>query len=320
VATEPDLLYKIAKAYYEDGLTQSQIGARLGLSRIKVSRLLHEARQTRVVQITITPPPHSYADLERELAAAYGLDDVVLVSPPSSSHADLLAALGQAAAQYLARCLDESDVLDVSWGTTLRAVVDAMTPMNMPRLRVVQMLGGLGNVEAEVLGGDLVLRMAQVLGAKPFLLPSPGIVPSKVVRDALVEDVIIARTLDLACHATVALVGIGSPTPDSVVIQSGILTTGELDELYAVGAVGDIVMRFVDSEGRAVQHPIHQRIVGLDINQIRRVPRVIGVAGGQTKFPVIRAALRGKIISVLITDTAVGQRLIDAQATEGRPG
>ena len=320
MATEPDLLYKIAKAYYEDGLTQSQIGARLGLSRIKVSRLLHEARQTRVVQITITPPPHSYADLERELAAAYGLDDVVLVSPPSSSHADLLAALGQAAAQYLARCLDESDVLDVSWGTTLRAVVDAMTPMNMPRLRVVQMLGGLGNVEAEVLGGDLVLRMAQVLGAKPFLLPSPGIVPSKVVRDALVEDVIIARTLDLACHATVALVGIGSPTPDSVVIQSGILTTGELDELYAVGAVGDIVMRFVDSEGRAVQHPIHQRIVGLDINQIRRVPRVIGVAGGQTKFPVIRAALRGKIISVLITDTAVGQRLIDAQATEGRPG
>ena len=79
--TDATLLYKIAKAYYEDGLTQDQIGKRFGLSRIKVSRLLHQARQTRVVQITITPPPGSFADLERALELAYGLDEVVVVGP-----------------------------------------------------------------------------------------------------------------------------------------------------------------------------------------------------------------------------------------------
>ena len=77
--TDSTLLYKIAKAYYEDGLTQDQIGRRFGLSRIKVSRLLQQARQSRVVQITITPPPDSFGDLERDLETAYGLDEVVVV-------------------------------------------------------------------------------------------------------------------------------------------------------------------------------------------------------------------------------------------------
>lgn len=316
VAADSDLLYKIAKAYYEDGLTQSQIGKRFGLSRIKISRLLQEARQTRVVQITITPPTDSFADLERELEAAFGLDEAVLVATPDNDHHELVSALGRAAAAYLGRSFDETDVLDLSWGTTLRSVVDAMTPQNMPGMRVVQMLGGLGNIESEVLGGDLALRMAQVLGAKAQLLPSPGIVPSKLVRDALMQDAIIARTLELAAHADVALVGIGSPTQDSVVIKSGILSEGELDELHAVGAVGDIALRFFDGEGRAVEHPINERIVGLDLGQIRGIPRVIGVAGGQSKYPVIRGALTGGLVNVLITDTAMAKRLLSTY--EGR--
>ena len=212
--------------------------------------------------------------------------------------------------------LDDADVLGLSWGTTVRATVEAMTPHNMPDMRVVQMIGGLGNVESEVLGGDLALHMAQVLGARVRLLPSPGIVASRVVRDALMQDAIIAETLRLAAHANVALVGVGSPTQDSVVIKSGILSEGELDELHAVGAVGDIALRFFDGQGRAVDHPINDRVVGLELAQIRGIPRVIGVAGGQSKYPVIRGALSGRIIDVLITDTAMAKRLLDAKQEE----
>ncbi len=311
VATDSDLLYKIAKSYYEDGLTQSQIGKRYGLSRIKISRLLQRARNTRIVQIRITPPADSYAELERELASAYGLDETVLVKTPERGQNDLLGSLGRAAASYLSRTCDETDVLGLSWGTTLRSTVDAMSAMNLPGVRVVQMLGGLGRIQSEVLGGDLALRMSQALGAKVQLMPSPGIVTSKMVRDALLQDAIISQTLDLAAHADVALVGIGSPTQDSVVIQSGILTEGELDELHAIGAVGDIALRFFDGTGRAVDHPINERIVGLDLVQIRGIPRVIGVAGGQSKYPVIRGALKGRLLNILITDTAMAKRLLE---------
>ena len=314
--TDITLLYKIAKAYYEDGLTQDQIGKRFGLSRIKVSRLLQQARQSRVVQITITPPTDSFGDIERDLEAAYGLDEVIVVSTYSSEQSDVVPRLGGAAAGYLARCLGDQQLLDLSWGTTLLAVVDALAPQNLPELRVVQMLGGLGRLESETYGADLTMRMAQMLGARMRLLPSPGIVSSKLVRDALLQDVNIAETLQLAARADLALVGIGSPMEGSVIIEAGILNESELGELRALGAVGDIGLRFFDGDGQAVVHPVNDRIIGLDLAQIKRIPRVVGVAGGDGKYEVIRGAVRGRLVDVLITDEITATRLLQEKVPD----
>ena len=311
--TDATLLYKIAVAYYEDGLTQDQIGKRFGLSRIKVSRLLHQARQTRVVQISIAAPPGSYGDLERKLEKLYGVDEVVVVGPVGDD-ADTLAQLGSAAANYLARCLNEQPVLAISWGTTLLAAIEVLAPQNLPDLRVVQMLGGLGRVESETYGADLTLRLAQTLNARPRLLPSPGIVSSPLVRDALLQDANIAQTLKLAESADLALVGIGVPDPGTVLYQSQILTDQEIAELRERGALGDIALRFFDADGAPVQHPINDRIIGLDLVQIKRIPRVIGVAGGAGKHEVIRGALRGKLIDVLITDDKTADLLLHNRA------
>jgi DNA-binding transcriptional regulator LsrR (DeoR family) len=307
--TDATLLYKIATAYYEDSLTQDQIGKRFGLSRIKVSRLLQQARQSRVVQITIVPPPGSYGDRERELEQAYGLDEVVICGP-GSSQSDTLAELGSAGANYLARCLNEQRVIAISWGTTLLALVEALAPHNLPDLRVVQMLGGLGRVESETYGADLTLRMAQMLGAKARLMPSPGIVGSQMVRDALLQDGNIAETLALAERADLAIVGIGVPDRGTILHQSQILTDQEIDELRALGAVGDIALRFFDREGRPIDHPVNERIIGLELEQMKHIPRVIGIAGGAGKYDVIRGALRGGLIDVLITDHVVAEQLL----------
>lgn len=317
--TDNTLLYKIAKAYYEDGLTQDQIGKRFGVSRIKVSRLLQQARQNRVVQITITPPMDSFGDLERELEAAYGLDEVLVVAANSSAQHEVAPRLGVATAGYLARCLGDQQVLDLSWGSTLLAVIEALAPQSLPDLRVVQMLGGLGRAESETYGADLTMRMAQTLGARMRLLPSPGIVSSKLVRDALLEDANIAETLALAARADLALVGIGSPQPGSVILEAGILKESDLAELRAQGAVGDIALRFFDENGCAIDHPINDRIIGLDLTQIKQIPRVIGVAGGDGKYEVIRGAVRGRLIDVLITDEFTATRLLREKTPDRLP-
>ncbi len=307
---QEDLLYKIAKAYYYDGLTQNIIGKKLGLSRIKVSRLLQQARDEHVVEISVTPPTDSFTDLECELAAAYDLDEVVLVPTPKSDQRALLQALGRAAAECFMRSCEDGQVVALSWGYTMRATVDAIPRRNMRNVQIVQMLGGLGNIETEILGGDLVHQMALRLGAQAKLLPSPGIVKNKQVRDALMNDLIISDTLQMASHADIALLGIGTPAADSIVVHSGILTQGEIDELHAIGAVGDMAMRYYNSTGRAVDHPINDRIVGLDLGQIRGIPRTIGVAGGRPKYPVIRGALQGRLLNVLVTDSEMAQQLL----------
>jgi DNA-binding transcriptional regulator LsrR (DeoR family) len=310
------LLYKIAKAYYEDGLTQGQIGKRLGLSRIKVSRLLQQARVEKLVQINIVSPDQSNADLERELEAQYGLDEAVIVSPTSHDKATILREIGHATVDCLLRSIQGNEVLSLSWGSTLLSVVAALPRKSWPEMKVVQIMGGLGRPEAEVHGTDIVRRMAQAFGAKPRLLSAPGVVASKIVRDALLADPQISDTLTLAARADVALVGIGVPVPDSVVMQAGAILTEEVKQLKAQGAVGDIALRFFDAKGQPVEHEINNRIIGLDLAQIQKIPRVIGAAGGMAKFEVIRAALRGTFINVLVTDDQIAVRLLeDSQAS-----
>jgi DNA-binding transcriptional regulator LsrR (DeoR family) len=320
MAADPDrkkLLYKIAKAYYQDGLTQEQVGKRLGLSRIKVSRLLQRAREDRIVQITVIPPLDSNADLERRLEARYGLDEAVVISPSSQDTPTIVRELGPAAADCLVRCLQGDEVLGLTWGTTMLSVVDALPIQNWPEMRVVQMLGGLGQPDAEVYGADLARRAAEALGAKMRLVPAPGIVASRMVRDALLADPQISDTLALGASADVALVGVGRPTPGSVVLESGILSTRELGLLHARGAVGDIALRFFDADGCPVDHEINDRIIGLDLDQIRGIPRVIGVAGGTEKHEVIRGALRGELIDVLVTDEESALWLLGDAVDEG---
>jgi DNA-binding transcriptional regulator LsrR (DeoR family) len=274
--------------------------------------LLQQARDEKIVQITIIPPIESNVELERELAARYGLDEVVIVTPSNYDKTVVTRALGSATVDYLMRCLQGDEVLSISWGTTLLAMVEALPAQNWPEMKIVQMLGGLGRPESETYGADLVHRMAQTFNAKPRMIPAPGIVSSQMVRDALLVDVQIANTLAMAAQADIAVVGIGRPTPGSVVMRSGILTEEEFTHLQACGAVGDIALRFFDAQGRAVQHEICDRIIGLDLEQIKRIPRVIGAAGGEEKIEVIRAAVRGKLINVLVTDAQNALRLLNA--------
>lgn len=310
-AARHKLLYKVAMSYYGDDLTQDQIARRFGLSRIKVSRLLQQARRQRIVQISIVPPQDDKPELERALEARYGLDEVVIVASSGLGPPALQRDLGAGAAEYLARSLQGGEVVGLSWGSTLHALVDALPAQTWPDMRIVQIIGGLGRSEAETHGADLTRRMAEAFAARPLMLSAPGIVSSPLVRDALLADPQIAETLALAARADIALVGIGAPGAGATLGQlAAILAQAEVEQLKALGAVGDIALRFFDQHGVPIHHEVNNRIIGLDLAQIRRIARVIGVAGGDDKFGVIRAAARGRLISVLITDARTAARLM----------
>ncbi len=304
------LLYKLAKAYYVDQLTQAEIGRRFGLSRMKVSRLLQQARQQEVVKIILTPPAESNAELEREIETLYGLDEAVVFTPSREDETDISHELGAPAAGCLFRSLQGNEVLALSWGRTLHASVEALAGQNWPEMTIVQMIGGLGQPDTGGYGADLMHRIARAFGAKPRLLSAPGIVQNKLIRDALYADPQIADTLALAARADIALLGLGTLTAGSSIIEANIFTPQELDELRAAGVVGDIGLNFFDANGQSVEHPINDRVIGLTLEQIQSIPRVIGVAGGLAKFEAIRAALRGQLIDVLVTDKQVAAKLV----------
>ena len=306
------MLYKIAQAYYFDELTQQQIADRFRLSRPKVSRLLQEARAKGVVDIILVPPSGGLADLERELEQKYDLDEAVVVLVSNSRDlASVKRELGPAAAECLIRSLSGNEVVAMAWGMSILAMVDALPFMSMPDVTVVQISGGLGPVGEREHSIELTRRVAQKLGASFRLLQSPGVVSTRAAAQALKSDRQIADTLALAADADIAVVGLGLLLPDTLLLREGtILTEEDVKTLEEAHAVGDVALRYLDADGVPIDLDISERTIGLTLEQIKKIPRVVGIAGGEEKLDIIRATLRGGILDVLVTDDCAARELL----------
>ena len=307
------LLVKVARMYYEEGLNQDAITGRLALSRSKVSRLMAQARETGIVQISVVEPDDLFLDVESRLEERFGLQEALVVeSGRNDTQAQVSRAVGNAAAAYLIRAISGRSTIGMCWGDTLHHMVSGLTPQRFPNAQVVQMIGGIGQPDSEIHATELCRSMARSLGCRLTLLPVPGIVADQRTREALLSDVHVSRAVDAFDDLDIAFVGIGAPTTDSVTMRDGsIISRAELDELLRKGTVGDIALRYYDADGICIESEINDRIIGMTLEQIKLVPKVVGVSGGPQKPAAIRAALKGRIINVLITDSVTAAKLLD---------
>jgi DNA-binding transcriptional regulator LsrR (DeoR family) len=308
------LLTKVARMYHEQGLRQPEIAERLHVSQSRVSRLLKDAQLLGVVRTVVIPPPGVFAELEDAVRDRYGLADVVVAAVDSDDEVGLLNALGSAGAAYLETSLTGSDRVGISsWSATLLATVDAMVPRTT-RLAtdIVQVIGGVGNPSAQVKATHLADRLATVTGASPHYLPAPGVVSTKMARDALMSDVNIRGLEALWADLSIILAGIGSLQPSRLLRDSGnALADDDLAELRLRNAVGDVCLRFFDVDGAPIGSDLEERVVGISTDLLLTVPRRVGVAGGRRKHEAIRAACKGGWITTLITDDQTARALLD---------
>lgn len=303
------LLFKIATAYYKNGLTQKEIADKFGLSRIKISRLLALAQREGIVQIKILEPEEPYADIEQQIEEKFGIDEVIICDEGKSEQ-ETLNNIGKLAANYLIDRLGGHEIIAVSWGTSLNAFVANLPLLNYPELRVVQMIGGLGEPDSPFHGADLVRRMAQAFGAKPRLVHSPGIVRNSGLCLELKEDIQVKETLDLARIADISVVGLGS-IDSGLMNDTPLLANTELQELKRLGVIGDISLRFFSRQGKILETPLDDRVVGISAPDMIKIPRKIGIAGGVRKKEVVQAALKANLINVLVTDSELAKELYD---------
>lgn len=309
------LLGRVARMYHERGIRQPEIAAELNISQPRVSRLLKEAVERGIVRTIVVLPDGVHAEVEEELQRRYALRDVVVVDTVGSTD-DVLPALGGGAASYLDATLTGGDVIGISsWSETLLSCVDAMRPKHVKVAdRVIQVVGGIGSPDVQVKATRLTGRLAELTFSQPVFMPSPGVVGTPEIREALTGDTGVAAVMAQWDELTLALVGIGSLEPSPLLRRSGnYVSEAEQEELRALGAVGDVCLRFFDAEGQPVQSRFDRRVVGIDAVALRKIPRRVAVAGGLRKLSAIRAALLGGWVNVLITDLDVAQRLLGTE-------
>src|SRR5437868_15240201 len=82
VDRDEQLATRAAWLYFVAGLTQAQIGKKLGINRIRVNRLLAQAREQGMVQIRITGRLADCIELENRIKDRFKIDQAIIVPTP----------------------------------------------------------------------------------------------------------------------------------------------------------------------------------------------------------------------------------------------
>lgn len=316
------MIARVAQMYHIEGKRQADIARSLRISQATISRMLKKAQEEEIVRTTIVSPPGTFGALEAGLRQQFNLPEAIVVECTEDRIGAIMARIGEAGAHFLETTLQPGEIIGVSsWSETIQKMVENIHPMNQSRAKyIVQTLGGMGNPSVQTHATQLTTRLAKLTGAEPKLLSAPGVAQSREAKLVLLSDQYVRETMDLFDQISLAIVGIGAVEPSGMLARSGnTFSAQELAELAEMGAVGDISLRFFDEEGHSVQTALNDRVTGMPMEQLAKVDRVIGVAGGETKTQAILGALRTGVLDVLITDKFTARRLLERCGIEVSP-
>ncbi len=300
-ADEVEQITRAAWYYYNDGLTQNEIAERMGLSRIKVSRLLEKGRQAGLIELRINSPYQGCLSLQQELVAAFGLADARVV--PTAEGMPVAPRIGRAAAGFLKEHLKPHDLLAVGWGeaatTTLRFMA-SFFPRN--RVSLVSLTGGV----------SAYIGTTGIYGPQnhAHLIPTPLRVSSPELAEMLRVEPYVRHVLEMALTAKLALVGVGSVAASATLVRYGYCTNSEIELFARRGAVGDLLGHFYDRDGNILDLDLHRHVVAVRPGDLRRIPMVAAAAAGPEKVEPILGLLRGRLANILVTDEATAAALL----------
>lgn len=305
------LLTKVANLYYNEEKSQREIADKLKLSKSKVCRILRDAKLNGVVQIIIKSPLSVCNDLEEKFERLFQLREAIIVNDDGDkNNINNLLSVGQAGADYLRRIVSPKDIIGISWGQTLLSLVNQLVPYEASGTKIVQLVGGLNNGTQNVQATELTRRLGNILNGETHLLHCPAVVTSSQVKEGLLEDKNIRNVFDLGVKSTIALFGIGTVDTDSELFKSNTLSQSWYTDLKEKGAVGDVCMRFYDINGKPCCPELDSVIMGMSIDNIKKIKTVVCIAQGEIKAEAILGALKGGIPDILITNKSTASKIL----------
>ncbi|MEW5960464.1 MAG: sugar-binding transcriptional regulator [Chloroflexota bacterium] len=298
-----ELLAQIASMYYEQELTQHVIASELGLSRVKIYRLLKEAKEKEVVQIKVNWPTARDTALEAALQQRFDLKEALVLKTTTRHTTPILQRLGQLGARYLESILTDGSTMAVCLGHSSYETINAISSNFQAKIRVAQAVGSMPFSMQKADSATLARQLAQKLGGEVLYLTSPLVADSIEASQVLRSQRDIQHTLLTAKAADVALTGIGNLDPAiSGFHQAGFISADELRALTAAGAVGDMAGQIYTITGELFPCEYSQRVIGITLEELKQIPTTIAVAMGREKARAILGGLRTGAIDVLCID------------------
>ncbi|WP_413712774.1 sugar-binding transcriptional regulator [Serratia marcescens] len=302
VSQDNELLTEIAVAYYQDEITQEEIAKKFGISRIKVGRLLKRAKEEGIVEINVRYHPVFSTRLEQQMMERFPISRA-LIALDHQDEEEQRRQVAALASNYLAMSLKDDMVLAVGQGRNVAAIADHVGSVTERNCKFICGIGGTHRPGDAINADHISRRLAKKFGGSSETLYAPAYVENRALKDAFMQNGTIKETLDRARKADVALVGIGDMNENSYMVKLGWFTPHEIiDASLNQGVIGDIAgYDFFNAQGQHVDTVMNDRVIGLSIDELRKIPCVIAIASENTKALAILGALRTGAIDIIAT-------------------
>lgn len=298
---------RVAWYYFIGGLTQKEIAGKVGVTRLRVNKIIGQVRWEGLVHTTLRLPLADCVELQEELRQRFGLDDAVVV-PTVDEPEENRRVVGEAAGTLLNHLLTEGKGIGVGWGRTLSAAAKRMTRRSAGSTWVATLMGGLtrgsGTNTFEV-----ATEFARNIGGECYYLTAPIYCPSRQSRETLMTHDGLVQSMERAASAHFALVSSGDLSERSL-LASTQTVRDNAKSLKREGAAGDLLGVFLDESGVPVRHELNERVIALEPAGLRAIPKGILASGGQHKVKIIKAILLGGYVKYLVTDQQVASALL----------
>jgi lsr operon transcriptional repressor len=310
IDTEERFLARVAWAYYTEGLTQEQVAQKLGATRLRVNQSLSLARKRGLVRITFNTAFAACAELEEALTKQYGLIQAY-VAPAPQDPRDVQMLVGAALGNLLSEVLADPAIkrFGMSWGNTLNLATRFVAALERPDLEIMSVMGGLTR-GSDLNSFEITTRLADLLGAQHSYFTAPLYAGSAASRDTIMQLDVFREVLEKLRSVDAMAMAAGDLSQRSLLMRDGLPADTTMEELLALGGVGDVLGTVIDAQGRPVDHPINERVIGIGLADLAKIPNVILAAGGAHKVPVIRALLYLGQIDTFVTDETTARDLL----------
>lgn len=307
-----DLAARAAWLSYIGGLNQAQIAARLGVSKIKVHRLINMAQKLGMIKAHVDNVPTACIELENILIEKFNINSCMvvpdLIEDCENTDRDY-TAIGAAGARFLQTCLENKATksIGIGKGRTLTSAVKQLGRIERKDVETYSIAGSLYRSFAAN-PYDVVLQLSRHIGGRGYFLPVPYIASNEAEKIQFLGQKFVQEMLDKAQNSDLFVIGIGALNKGSHVVSTGMISESERQQLRHAGAVSDLLGSFVDIEGKLVDAPVNKLKLGLDYKDLKN-KKVLALAGGKDKAEAILAALRAGVITDLITDEEAAKNI-----------
>ena len=306
---EEQLATRAAWLYFVGGNTQAEIGKKLGLTRVRINRLLALAREQGLVQINVTGRLADCVILEERLKERFKLRHAVVVPTPLNRN-QLPYVIGNAAGHYLGSQLKDGMSVGVGWGRTLRYSLRSVPRRSYNNLSVVSLMGGLTQASL-VNPHETASHLADIVGAQCYYIAAPALTDSEATRDIFLKQSMVRDVFERGAKVDLALLSVGELTHPNTVMQVGLISNAEATSLLKSGAVGDFCLHWIDATGEVIDHPLNRRVIALPPSKLKNIPCVVLASGGRSKVTVLHGALFAGFVNVLVTDEQTARGVLD---------